>query len=173
MRKPRERSMRMSVLDVHINTHCNKYMDLRKDLDYISDRCVFLLANRVCVCVSEWMNYYRRSVGQSVLVSSPIWGSGPDINYYLTVTVFFSMSGAPSDENWGGPFYFWSRSLGLNLFNNDMQLAYVRGQAYLWMVNFEGHLRKRFELFWNDLIYHDKHHSLSPEIWSRHLHNTR
>jgi hypothetical protein len=34
------------------------------------------------------MNYDRQSVGQSVLVSS----SRPDINYYLTVTVFFSMS---------------------------------------------------------------------------------
>jgi hypothetical protein len=48
-------------------------------------------------CVSEWLNYDRRSVGLSVLVSSPMWGSRPDINYYLTVTVFYSMSGAPSD----------------------------------------------------------------------------
>jgi hypothetical protein len=36
--------------------------------------------------------YDRRSVGQSVLVSSPIWGSWPDINYCLTFTVL-SMSG--------------------------------------------------------------------------------
>jgi hypothetical protein len=55
------------------------------------------------VGVSEWMNYDRRSVGQSVLVSSPIWGSRSDINYYLTVAVFifFSMSGTPSDEKSG------------------------------------------------------------------------
>jgi hypothetical protein len=44
--------------------------------------------------------YDRRSVGQSVLVSSPIWVSRPDINYCLTVTVL-SMSGAPSDERSG------------------------------------------------------------------------
>jgi hypothetical protein len=58
------------------------------------------------------MNYDRRSVGQSVLVSSPIWGSRPDINYYLTVTVFF-MSGAPSDERSGLSFvFFFLVSLG-------------------------------------------------------------
>jgi hypothetical protein len=44
--------------------------------------------------------YDRRSVGQSVLVSSPIWGSWPDINYCLTVTVV-SISGAPSDDRQG------------------------------------------------------------------------
>jgi hypothetical protein len=41
------------------------------------------------------MNYDRRSVGQSVLVSSPIWGSRPDMNYYLTVTAFFFNVGRP------------------------------------------------------------------------------
>jgi hypothetical protein len=40
------------------------------------------------------------TVGQSVFVSSPIWGSWPDINYYLKVTDL-SMSGAPSDEGSG------------------------------------------------------------------------
>jgi hypothetical protein len=44
-------------------------------------------------------HYDRRPVGQCVLVSSPIWGSWPDIYYCVTVTVFFlSISGAPSDE---------------------------------------------------------------------------
>jgi hypothetical protein len=40
--------------------------------------------------------YDRRSVGQCVLISSPIWGSWPDItsNFCLTVTVL-SMSGPP------------------------------------------------------------------------------
>jgi hypothetical protein len=42
----------------------------------------------------------RRSVGQFVMVSSPIWGSWPDINCCLTFTVL-SMSGAPSDERSG------------------------------------------------------------------------
>jgi hypothetical protein len=46
---------------------------------------------------SDWSEsesrYDRRSVGQSVLVSSPIWGSWPDINYCLTV-IILSMSGA-------------------------------------------------------------------------------
>jgi hypothetical protein len=45
--------------------------------------------------VGEWINYDRRSVGQSILVSSPIWGSRPDINYYLIVTVFFFDVGLP------------------------------------------------------------------------------
>jgi hypothetical protein len=41
-----------------------------------------------------------QSVSQSVLVSSPIWGSWPDIYYCLTVTVV-SMWGALSDERTG------------------------------------------------------------------------
>jgi hypothetical protein len=41
-----------------------------------------------------------RSVGQSVLVSSPIWGSLPEVKYCLTVRVFLK-SGAPSDEGSG------------------------------------------------------------------------
>jgi hypothetical protein len=41
-------------------------------------------------------HYDRRPVGQCVLVSSPVWGSWPDVNYCLTVTVL-SKSGAPSD----------------------------------------------------------------------------
>jgi hypothetical protein len=44
--------------------------------------------------------YDRRSVGQSVLVSRPIWVSWSDINFCLTVTVL-SMSGAPSDKRSG------------------------------------------------------------------------
>jgi hypothetical protein len=45
-------------------------------------------------------HYDRRSVGQSFLVWSPIWGSWPDINFCLTFTVL-SMSGAPSDGRSG------------------------------------------------------------------------
>jgi hypothetical protein len=44
--------------------------------------------------------YDRRSVGQYIMVSSPIWGSWPDINFCLTFAVL-SMSGAPSDERSG------------------------------------------------------------------------
>jgi hypothetical protein len=44
--------------------------------------------------------YDRWSVDQSVLVSSPIWGSWPDINFCLTFTVL-SMSGALSDKRSG------------------------------------------------------------------------
>jgi hypothetical protein len=69
--------------------------------------CTF--CNHVCL-VSEWMNYDRRSVGQSVSVSSPIWGSRPDINCYLTVTVLFSMSGAPSDARSGLSFVLVTRT---------------------------------------------------------------
>jgi hypothetical protein len=45
-------------------------------------------------------HYDRRTVGQCVLVSSPVWGSWPDVNYCLTITVL-SISGAPSDERSG------------------------------------------------------------------------
>jgi hypothetical protein len=64
------------------------------------------------------MNYDRRSVGQSVLVSSPIWGSRPDINYYFTVTVVFSMSGAPSDRRSGVSFVLvtWTASVKFSKF---------------------------------------------------------
>jgi hypothetical protein len=44
--------------------------------------------------------YNRRSAGQSVLVSRPIWVSCPNINYCLTMTIL-SMSGALSDERSG------------------------------------------------------------------------
>jgi hypothetical protein len=57
--------------------------------------------------------YDRRSVGQSVLVSSPIWGSWPDINFCLTFTVL-SVSGVPSDERSKSKFLLlpWLYSLG-------------------------------------------------------------
>jgi hypothetical protein len=42
-------------------------------------------------------HYDRRPVGQSILVSRPVWVPWPDINFCLTFTVL-SMSGAPSDE---------------------------------------------------------------------------
>jgi hypothetical protein len=44
--------------------------------------------------------YDWRSVSRSVLVSSPIWGSWPDINYIEKVTVL-STAGALSDERSG------------------------------------------------------------------------
>jgi hypothetical protein len=67
---------------------------------------------------SESINYDIRSFGQSILVSSPIWGSCPDIKYYLTVTVFFSMSGAPSDMRSGLSFYSvtWTASVQFSKF---------------------------------------------------------
>jgi hypothetical protein len=42
-------------------------------------------------------HYDRRSAGQTVLVSSQIWGPRPDFCYYQTVAVL-SMWGALSDE---------------------------------------------------------------------------
>jgi hypothetical protein len=56
--------------------------------------------NKLVLKQQSVSRYDRRSVGQSVLVSSPIWVSWPDINYCLTLTVL-SMSGAPSDERSG------------------------------------------------------------------------
>jgi hypothetical protein len=52
-------------------------------------------------------HYDRRPVGQCVLVSSPVWGSWPDVNYCLTVPVL-SISGAPSDERSGLSFVLLS-----------------------------------------------------------------
>jgi hypothetical protein len=52
----------------------------------------------------------------SVLVSSPIWGSWPDIYYCLTFTVL-SMSGAPSDERSGLSFVLVIvRPLSVNIY---------------------------------------------------------
>jgi hypothetical protein len=104
------------------------------------------------------MNYDRRSVGQYVLVSSPIWGSRPDINCYLIVTVFFSMSGAPSDERSGLSFVLvtWTalvqfikfaagprqHSIYLSVFITPeeptlgywlLQLAYIAWPAHCWV----------------------------------------
>jgi hypothetical protein len=58
-------------------------------------------------------HYDRWPVGQWVLVSSPVWGSWPDVNYCLTVTVL-SVSGAPSDERSGLSFVLvtWTASVG-------------------------------------------------------------
>jgi hypothetical protein len=68
-------------------------------------------------CVSE-SRYDRRSIGQSVLVLSPILGSWPDINYYLTITVL-SMSGAPSNERSGLSFVLvtWTASVQFSQFS--------------------------------------------------------
>jgi hypothetical protein len=61
--------------------------------------------------------YDQRSVGESVLVSSPILGSRPDINYCLTVPVL-SMLGAPSDERSGLSFVLitWTASVQFSKF---------------------------------------------------------
>jgi hypothetical protein len=62
-------------------------------------------------------HYDRRPVGQCVLVSNPIWGSWPDINYCVTVTVL-SISGAPSDERSGPSFDLvtWTASVQCSKF---------------------------------------------------------
>jgi hypothetical protein len=68
-------------------------------------------------------HYDRRSVGQCVLVSSPIWGSWPDINYCVTVTVL-SISGAPSDGRSGLSFDLvtWTASVQFSKFAADLRL---------------------------------------------------
>jgi hypothetical protein len=62
-------------------------------------------------------HYDRRPVGQCVLVSSPIWGSWPDINYCVTVTVL-PTSGAPSDVRSGLSFDLvtWTASVQCSKF---------------------------------------------------------
>jgi hypothetical protein len=62
-------------------------------------------------------HYDRRLVVQCVLVSSPVWGSWPDVNYCLTVTVL-SISGAPSDERSGLSFVLvtWTTSVQYSRF---------------------------------------------------------
>jgi hypothetical protein len=68
--------------------------------------------------IEEWVNEWIMTDGQCVLLSSPIWGSQSDINYYLTVTVFFSMLGAPSDERSGLSFVLvtWTASVQYSKF---------------------------------------------------------
>jgi hypothetical protein len=76
--------------------------------------------------------YDRRSVGHSILVSSPIWGSWSDINYYLTNTVL-SMSGAPSDERSGLSFVLvaWTASVQFSKFTaGPRRLILSRGNEY-------------------------------------------
>jgi hypothetical protein len=73
---------------------------------FSEDCCSARILSRNCNCNSllscqlTKSLYFRRSVGQSIMVSSPIWGSWPDINYCVTVTVL-SISGAPSDDRSG------------------------------------------------------------------------
>jgi hypothetical protein len=58
----------------------------------------------VCYKVKFKSHCNWQSVNQQVLVSSPIWGSWPDIYYPSTVTVLFFW-GALSDERTGLSFY--------------------------------------------------------------------
>jgi hypothetical protein len=44
-------------------------------------------ATATLLCRQTSSHYDRRPIGQWVLVSSPVWGSWPDVNYCLTVTV--------------------------------------------------------------------------------------
>jgi hypothetical protein len=71
-------------------------------VEQLLDLCVCTSPNRCQVTTpsKSKSHYDRRPVGQCVLVSSPVWGSWPDVNYNLTVTVL-SISGAPSDERSG------------------------------------------------------------------------
>jgi hypothetical protein len=62
-------------------------------------------------------HYDWRPVGQCVLVSSPVWGSWPDVSYFLTVTVL-SISGAHSYERSGLSFVLvtWTASVQYSKF---------------------------------------------------------
>jgi hypothetical protein len=86
----------------------------------------------------------RRSVGQSVLVSSPIWGSWPEVKYCLTVVVFLK-SGAPSDEGSGLSFVI------------VLQLILVRLQSIVNWWNIYNYCFK-----WNLCIYNIYKAPVSP-----------
>jgi hypothetical protein len=74
------------------------------------------LISHIVWCKSK-SHYDRRPVGQCALVSSPVWGSWPDANCCLTVTVL-SISGAPSDERSGLSFVLvtWTASVQYSKF---------------------------------------------------------
>jgi hypothetical protein len=79
-------------------------------------------------CSKSKSHYDRRSVGQSVLVSSPIWVSWPDINFCLSFTVL-SMSGAPSDARSGlsSVLVTWTASVQFSNFAAGLcRLLYLR-----------------------------------------------
>jgi hypothetical protein len=67
------------------------------------------------VTANSKSRYYRRSVGRSLLVSSPISGPRPDFCCCQTLAVLF-MWGALSDERTGLPFvaFIFSRTWHLN-----------------------------------------------------------
>jgi hypothetical protein len=62
--------------------------------------CLAFVKSTLAVKVKSKSHYYRRTVGQSVLVSSPIWGQRQDFCYCQTFAVV-SMGGALSDERSG------------------------------------------------------------------------
>jgi hypothetical protein len=90
-------------------------------------------------CLLAWLllksHYDRRPVGQCVLVSSPIWGSWPNINYCVTVTVL-SISGAPSDERSGLSFDLvtWSASVQCSKFARQRPVKDNEVVFFLWPV---------------------------------------
>jgi hypothetical protein len=77
-----------------------KYLSLRRESNPHSS-VVYSLVTTLTQSESESESRCdRRSVGQSVLVSSPIWGSWPEVKNCLTVRVFLK-SCALSDEGSG------------------------------------------------------------------------
>jgi hypothetical protein len=64
------------------------------------ERCAFSGQTTGRAGIESESRYDQPSVGQCVLVSSPIRCTRPDINYRLTVSVFVDV-GRPSDERSG------------------------------------------------------------------------
>jgi hypothetical protein len=106
-----------------------------------------------CLChqgLTWWMSEShcdRQSVGQSILVSSHIWGSWPHINYCLTVTVLL-ISCTPSDERSGLSFVLvtWTASVHFSKFAaGPHQLHYDEWPRLICMyTNARGDLRAVF-----------------------------
>jgi hypothetical protein len=88
-----------------------------KELPFKRHASITAVAHATMEVPKSKSHYDRRPVGQCVLVSSPVWGSWPDVNSCLTVTVL-SISGTPSDERSGLSFVLvtWTASVQYSTF---------------------------------------------------------
>jgi hypothetical protein len=82
---------------------------------------------------SSQSRYGRQSVGQSVLVSSPIWGPRPDFCYCQTVAVLF-MWGSPSDERTGLSFTALKISSPCHLYLQFYMAAFYSHWSTVWFL---------------------------------------
>jgi hypothetical protein len=126
--EPKYIQLRRSHSVTHSKDHCN--YSTHKVFSVFTSRCLVVVSNGgrspslgLPNCPRRQMPKSKshcdwRSVSQWVLVSSPIWGSWPDINYYrLTVTVLL-LWGALSDERTSMSFVYAAGPCQCSLFDS-------------------------------------------------------